>query len=214
MDLFIVGDVHGCYKTFTTLLRKWNPEKEQLIQLGDFIDRGNDNPQTVKLCRELQQQHGAIFLKGNHEQMALEYFAGNADERWSKKYGIKVLWQYTLEEIEPEEDFLWMTSLPAYWENEHVFVSHAGISNSPFCMDEKHSDGLLWNRGAIKNIGKMQVFGHTPVKSGKPLFIEESNAWNIDTGAYRGKSLSAIRMDSYGKMTEIISIATSREDIS
>jgi serine/threonine protein phosphatase 1 len=213
LDLFVVGDVHGCYKTFRNLLTHWNRDTEQLIQLGDLLDRGNNNPQTIKLCRELQVKHGAVFLKGNHEQLALEYFKDAKQDHWLNKYGRKVLWQYTLEGRDFTEDILWISSFPLSWENERVFISHAGISTSPYCMDEKHPDGLLWNRSGIKNIGKLQVYGHTPIRSGTPEYDPESYSWNIDTGAYRGKKLSALRISPEGKVTEVVSVPTVREDI-
>ncbi|MCD6069441.1 MAG: hypothetical protein K0S33_4267 [Bacteroidetes bacterium] len=213
MDLFVAGDVHGCYKTLKSLLSHWNRDTEQLIQLGDLMDRGNNNPQTIKLCRELQRTHGAIFLKGNHEQMALEYAKTRKQNDWYKKYGMKVLWQYTLEERDFEEDMEWVSSFPLSWENDAMLITHAGIGPSPFCMDEKHADGLVWNRGEIKNVGKLQIYGHTPIKSGKPKYDEVSNSWNIDTGAYRGKNLSALRLSAEGKVLEIISVPTAGDDV-
>jgi len=80
MNLFIIGDVHGCYNTFSAMLEFWEPEKEILIQLGDLIDRGNFTPQLVKLCRELEDKHKAVFLKGNHEWLALQYFNKDKEE--------------------------------------------------------------------------------------------------------------------------------------
>lgn len=213
MKLFVVGDVHGCFQTFRSLLSRWNHETEILVQVGDLIDRGNFNPQTIQLCRELQTKYGAIFLKGNHEQLALDYFRKKKTERWYEKYGKKVLWQYTLEDIDPEDDFDWIETFPTFLETENVFLSHAGIDYSSFSMDECHADGLFWNRGHIKNIGKLQVFGHTPLKSGKPEFDEESNSWNIDTGAYRGKALSALRINEQGKVAETIVVPTFQDDI-
>ena len=86
MNLFIIGDIHGCYNSFKSLLTNWNKETDLLIQLGDLIDRGNNNPQTIKLCRELQEKNGAIFLKGNHELMAIRHYDGIETEKWYNKF--------------------------------------------------------------------------------------------------------------------------------
>ena len=164
MNLFIIGDVHGCYHTFRSLLQYWEPEHEVLIQLGDLIDRGNYVPETIQLARELQQKHSNIvFLKGNHEGLAIEYFDHNSGN-WYERFGKKVLWQYQLKERDVKADMDWFKQMPLYWENENIFVSHAGISNSPHCMDEQSREGILWNRDALKNTGKLQVIGHTPQK--------------------------------------------------
>lgn len=213
MNLFVVGDIHGCYKTLKNLLKKWNRESELLIQVGDIIDRGNQNPETLKLCRELKEKYGAVFLKGNHEQLALRYFMKKKDEKWYKKYGKKVLWQYTLAERDFESDMEWISTLPLIWENDHILISHAGISNSAFAMEEEHTEGLLWNRGEVKNIGKLQVYGHTPLKKGKPEYYPESNSWNIDTGVYLKRGMSALRLKPTGELIETVTEATASVDV-
>ncbi|GIN87435.1 hypothetical protein J6TS2_38210 [Heyndrickxia sporothermodurans] len=60
-------------------------------------------------------------------------------------------------------DVKWLSELPLFWENDNLFISHAGISEqsvNPFKEDVKF--GILWNRGTIKNINKLQIIGHTP----------------------------------------------------
>ncbi|MDF2789765.1 MAG: serine/threonine protein phosphatase [Neobacillus sp.] len=67
MNYFVIGDVHGCYHTFKSMITKhWNKETEVLIQLGDLIDRGKNSPQMVQLARQLKTDfpERAIFLKG------------------------------------------------------------------------------------------------------------------------------------------------------
>ena len=44
MNLFVVGDIHGCYYTWRQLLLHWQPAQERLIQLGDLVDRGKYSP--------------------------------------------------------------------------------------------------------------------------------------------------------------------------
>lgn len=215
MDVFVIGDVHGCYFTLKAMLEFWDSEKEVLVQLGDLIDRGNNTPQVVKLCRELQAKHkNAVFLKGNHEWLALQYFNKDKEERWYKKYGKKVLWQYTLEECDPLKDAEWFRALPNHWQSEHIMVSHAGISVSPYAMDENHYSGLLWHRMEIKNIGKVQVYGHTPTRDAKPHYDSNTNSWNIDTGAYMGKALTGIKLTEKGELIDTFIIKTIEKDVS
>jgi serine/threonine protein phosphatase 1 len=214
MDLFIIGDVHGCYYTFKAMLEFWEPQKEKLIQVGDLIDRGNYSPQVVKLCREIQKEHpDSIFLKGNHEWLALQYHRKDKEETWYDKFGKKVLWEYVLAERNFEEDAEWMKTMPSHWQNEHVVVSHAGISVSPFCMDEDHYSGLLWHRMELKNLNKVQVYGHTPVKGNKPDYDPKTNSYNIDTGAYLGRSLTGIKLSEKGDLLDTHNIRTIEKDI-
>ena len=215
MDLFVIGDVHGCYHTFRALLEFWEPKNELLIQLGDLIDRGNFTPQLIKYCRELELKYPGqtVFLKGNHQWLALQYYNKNKEEKWYDKYGKKVLWQYVMAEREFEDDAKWMAGLKTYWHNEHVLVSHAGISESPFAYDQDHYSGLLWQRLGIKNIGKVQIYGHTPVKGNKPYYEELSNSYNIDTGAYLGKSLTGMKLTDKGELIDTFIILTIEKDI-
>jgi serine/threonine protein phosphatase 1 len=214
LDVFVIGDVHGCYYTFKAMLEFWDPEKEILIQIGDLIDRGNFTPQVIKLCRDIQSKYrNAFILKGNHEWLAIQYFDKKKDESWYDKYGKKVLWQYMLEDQSPEKDGAWMRALLPYWENEYMMISHAGISHSPFAMDENSNSGLLWHRLEIKNIGKLQVYGHTPLKDGKPHYDKNSNSWNIDTGAYLGRALTGIKFTEKGELLDKFTIKTIEKDI-
>ena len=214
MNIFVVGDVHGCFYTFRNLLQKyWDAKNDLLIQVGDLIDRGNYSPQTIKLCRELEINYRAVFLKGNHEFMAINYFNGNGFEKWYKKHGKSLLWQYQLEEQNFETDINWMKQMPLNWENEHVFISHAGISHSENFMDENDSQGILWNKTSLKKLNKVQVIGHTPHENQKPVFLQEYNTCNVDTGAYLGNCLSALKLDSKGNFIDFFSISTSSKDI-
>lgn len=214
MDLFVIGDVHGCYYTFKAMLEFWEPQKEILIQVGDLIDRGNFSPQVVKLCREIEKEHpSSVFLKGNHEWLALQYYKQDPEESWYDKYGKQVLWQYVLEERKFFDDAEWMKTLRTHWQNDYVMVSHAGISESPFCMDEDHYSGLLWHRLAINNINKVQVYGHTPTKGNKPQYDPKTNSYNIDTGAYLGRSLCGLKLSEKGELLDTHVIRTIAKDI-
>jgi serine/threonine protein phosphatase 1 len=103
--------------------------------------------------------------------------------------------------------------LPIKWENDSVFISHAGISYSENYLDENNKEGLLWNKSAIKKINKIQVIGHTPHENKKPIFLPEFDTWNIDTGAYLGKFLSALKLDEKGNFIDFYSVPTSLKDI-
>ncbi|MFX3977075.1 metallophosphoesterase, partial [Streptococcus suis] len=39
-DFFVIGDVHGKFELLLDIFKKWNEERQQLIFLGDLIDRG------------------------------------------------------------------------------------------------------------------------------------------------------------------------------
>jgi serine/threonine protein phosphatase 1 len=216
MDLFVIGDVHGCLYTFSKLLEKWRRQEEMLIQLGDLVDRGNHSPEVLGLALDLQQKYPreTVFLKGNHELMLQDYLADQvAGKNWLKNGGDQTLYQFDVAGIDPAHHAEWILNMPLFWENEYVFVSHAGISGFATLDDPRHPDGLLWNRKPLRNIGRLQIVGHTPRWNGQPQYFPESKAWNIDTCAYGGICLTAIRITKTGQFKEIISIPTDGKDV-
>ena len=79
--LIVVGDVHGQFDPFVSILKhaglvdaqlNWAGTHDRLIQMGDILDRGPAAKETVALLDKLQQQAPAsngevIRLVGNHE---------------------------------------------------------------------------------------------------------------------------------------------------
>ena len=59
---YVIGDVHGEYKTLLALLEKI-PKDSEIIFVGDLIDRGLQSREVVALVR----QRGYQVVKGNHE---------------------------------------------------------------------------------------------------------------------------------------------------
>ena len=209
-QFLIVGDVHGCFHTFRELVQQyWRANDEILIQVGDLIDRGNFSPETVAMARTLEERFSGrvVFLKGNHEFEAVLYHEFQHNPLWLKQGGIETLQQYSKAQRLLRDDITWFANLPMYYGNENFFVSHAGLTDTDDPYNETNPRGVLWNRSQLKNIGKLQVIGHTPLSS-NPEFRLEENVWNVDTGAYRGNALSALRINSSAKVLDIISIPT------
>jgi len=54
--IFVIGDIHGCVEMLKRLMDKidWRPDKDRLIFLGDYIDRGEDPKGVVDFILEDQ----------------------------------------------------------------------------------------------------------------------------------------------------------------
>jgi len=213
MNLFVIGDVHGCYLELKKLIEEhWNSKDELLIQVGDLIDRGSFSPRTVEYCRGLKKQFpsNVVFLKGNHEFEIIYHFLNEPNENWLRQCGYETLEQYKSENKNPIEDVNWFLTLPLYWENENIFISHAGLSEIALnCFEETDPHGVLWNRGKVKNINKLQIIGHTPCENSEPIYNEEENSLNIDTGAgYKDGVLTGVKLNEKGEILKIIKINT------
>lgn len=75
--IYAMSDIHGCIEE----LRKQMEQVElsgdnRIVFLGDYIDYGDSSYQVLKYIWNLQKEYGekkVIVLKGNHEQMFLEW---------------------------------------------------------------------------------------------------------------------------------------------
>ena len=83
MKTFVVGDVHGRRTQLQRLLEMIPRDEasDMLVFLGDLIDRGPDAPGCVDLVMKLQcdNRERVLCLRGNHEQMLLDFIEGSAN---------------------------------------------------------------------------------------------------------------------------------------
>jgi len=72
--LIVVGDIHGDLGSFNTIKKLFIPNKDLLIFLGDYADRGPHSVEVVEGVQELIKSYPEriIPLKGNHEDYTLD----------------------------------------------------------------------------------------------------------------------------------------------
>ena len=216
MNLFIIGDVHGCFHTFSALLKRWDPATEHLIQVGDLVDRGAYTPETVELARRLSAQYPAstTFLRGNHEAALLHHYSPQGPSPgWLTWGGSTTTGQYERKPQLLARHLPWLQQRPLLWQNDHVLVSHAGISSSPEAFDPASADGLLRVRGPLKRLAKLQVVGHTPTNDGQPTHDLASHTLYIDTGAVFGRNLTGLRLSGTGTVLDMVLIRADPRDL-
>lgn len=52
-QIYIIGDVHGCYKSLLALIEQFpNKQNSKIVFVGDLVDRGNDSYNVVKFIIE------------------------------------------------------------------------------------------------------------------------------------------------------------------
>lgn len=74
MRLLAIGDVHGNNILLRKLLDRISLHaNDQLVMLGDYIDRGLDSQGVIDTLLKLRDKYPqTVFLRGNHEQMLLD----------------------------------------------------------------------------------------------------------------------------------------------
>lgn len=200
--VFVVGDIHGCLDMLSSLIDKipWRPDKDRLIFLGDFIDRGDDSKGVVDYVLALKRCSPHIrCLMGNHEPVLLDYLSGRAQGLFLSNGGLKTLESYLVgksqkyETLVPDEHISFYRSLESFIELEDFYVVHAGFRPGVDVGEQTLHD-MIWIREPFicsdYDFGKMVIFGHTPFK--EPLIME--NKIGLDTGAIYGNRLTCLEL--------------------
>ena len=191
--LLAVGDIHGCLHQLETLMGQIKPTaSDQVVFLGDYVDRGPNSRGVIDYLIAFGKRFPkTVFLKGNHEEMFLDFIAGRNQLLYYTNGGESTLANYLdgsrLRIPQSHLDFLEVLRL--YHETErHIFV-HAGLRPG-LPLKAQNPKDLLWIREeflqSTYDWGKTVVFGHTP-QSG---ILLQPKRIGLDTGAVYGRTLS------------------------
>jgi serine/threonine protein phosphatase 1 len=205
MDIYAVGDVHGCLDQLERLLDDVQPNLSQdvLLFVGDYIDRGPDSQGVVDYILRLRQKYSrdhVVCLKGNHEAMFLDFLQGREREMFLFNGGLSTLrdywgerWDGAGELLLPPEHENFYQELKDYYETPDYIFVHGGLRPGVSLAEQQERD-LLWIRGefigSTEDFGRVVVFGHTPFK--RPLVMP--NKIGIDTGAVYGNYLTCLKL--------------------
>jgi serine/threonine protein phosphatase 1 len=208
--IYAIGDIHGCLNELRKLVAELplKPEDE-LVFLGDYIDRG---PRSKAVLDYLIQDRGPHwrFLRGNHEQMLLDWLqAPNplAASNWLSNGGHQTLQSYIpaekLDEVQgeevhalfqsylPEAHLEFLRALPLTYETPGYFFCHAGV-NLDRPLNAQTAEDLLWIRRKFledpRPTPKLIVHGHTPIEE---VDVTRDRI-NLDTGCVYGGHLTAM----------------------
>jgi serine/threonine protein phosphatase 1 len=181
--------------------------------LGDYIDRGPSSRETIDRLIEHGETHEAVFLKGNHELIALKCLSDRAlFDQWLRLGGLETLISYgvppetlangkQIAELQsafhsalPQKHFRFFRDLQNSFACGDFFFAHAGVKPNVELSRQKESD-LLWIRAEFlssnDDFGKIIVHGHTPAHE-----IEVGpNRINIDTGAFATGRLTCLMIE-------------------
>lgn len=206
--LLCVGDIHGCASELDRLITAVDPRPEdRLVFLGDYVDRGSAAAETVELLCELQQTlPDTVFLRGNHEEMFLDFIGlgGANKEAFFANGGAQTLVSYGWDSLEREPSQAAALALvpPAHLEfmarlvlrhqvEDFAFV-HAGIRPGVPLAAQRRED-LLWIREEFllldHRLDATVVFGHTPYRE---VWFGGARKIGLDTGCVYGGRLSCL----------------------
>lgn len=189
-----IGDIHGCYDLLKQLLEyqiKFDPATDEVIFIGDYIDRGAHSDKVIEYVRRLKDDYPEriILLKGNHELMAYRALLTRSKNDllfWELEGG-----RYTIESFggfEQARKLLmpFIRSLLIYHQTADFIFVHGGIPLGK-SIETASEEELLWERDIGSYVGKTIVVGHTPQVN----VTKFAHAIAIDTGAFHYGKLSA-----------------------
>jgi len=207
----VIGDIHGGLRALHQIMERANVTKnDTLIFLGDYVDGWSQSPQVIDFLIELNQQQNCIFIRGNHDELLLDWLTfndENIDEgMWFKHGGEATVLAYAkISENKKNIHIEFLKSLQDYYlDEQHRLFVHAGFTNMNGVTYEYFPKLFYWDRtlwetalALDETIEKPSVFyprrftlykevyiGHTPVtRIGKTIPIQKACVWNIDTGA-------------------------------
>lgn len=199
--ILVCSDIHGQYDDFIQLLSTANYHKyqDQLILLGDYIDRGPKSYQVIEKVIELVERDGAIALRGNRDQWLID-FDPDDNSAWFSNGGVQTIESYFGNRLEKiREHAKWMDeNLKLYHETEKYIFVHAGVRPGVPLRWQTKND-LLWIRhNRPCGLRKLVVHGHTPVNEVTRIHDQLF----IDTGSVFGNKLSMVDISS-GEVFEV-----------
>lgn len=186
----IIADIHGCAEKLVALLDKlgyrfdgtaWCHPHRKVIFLGDYIDRGNEIRETLKIVSSMREKGSAICLMGNHELNALAWATPDPEHpgEYLRPHTDKNRRQHaqTLEQLGNDYSYWieWIKTLPLWLD-----LNPEGI--------QLHAIHACWSDDTMRTVQEFQVNGqailtgamhaptltdtglHCATKKGHPVF--------------------------------------------
>ena len=224
LTVYLVGDIHGRCDLLAGVHRQIDEDKAGKaftrtleIYLGDYIDRGPDSSDVVSRLIDRAQQTDTVFLRGNHEQLLLDFLGGtDCLDQWSAVGGVATMLSYGLapqllsrslaadtvrrrlsEAISPAHRRFYERTGSYELVGGAYLAVHAGIRPGVRLQDQHAADLLNIRREFLQfagDFGFVVVHGHTPVMA--PDL--RPNRINIDTGAFATGRLTVLRIGAEG----------------
>lgn len=202
--IFAVGDIHGHFRRLERLLGQLplDPERDLLVFLGDYLNRGPQSREVLDLLLDVEQRvPGAVFLMGNHERALLDYAAtGDVDllhqlrgmglEATLKSYGDAPMSSLRDLSFLPPAHREFLARLRPSFEADCFLFVHAGLE--PGGRDGGAASltvrGLFLEEPSA--CPQTVVFGHSGFET---PFLAPGKI-GLDTGVHKGNLLTAVEL--------------------
>lgn len=204
----VIGDIHSGLKALEQVLREANvTTKDTLIFLGDYVDGWSEAVETIDFLLSLKDTHQCIFIRGNHDELCLNWLLERDDNpMWRQHGGGATIASYQKASSDTiDTHMLFYQNLKNYHlDEENRLFLHAGFTNLKGVEHEYFPKIFYWDRTLWELATSMDhtlpsddvrypkrlthykeiYIGHTPIsKTAVALPKKAANVWNMDTGA-------------------------------
>lgn len=205
-EVFVIGDVHGCYDEMMELLQKANATNDRVLKIfvGDLVNKG---PKSCLVVNTIRNMKSAMAVRGNHDEVVLREYKASRNPSYQLSSGNQ--WMKDI----PEDDISFLNKLPYTISipSLNSIIVHAGlVPGLPLeCHHPKDlvtmrnikfdkyfdgkglqptsgSDGEAW--AAVWPGPQHVYFGH----DAKRMLQQHPYATGLDTGCVYGNHLTGI----------------------
>jgi serine/threonine protein phosphatase 1 len=203
---YVIGDIHGCLDEVDRLLDEIAPEsRDTVCFLGDYIDRGPSSKAVIERMLRLESEGPrCTFLKGNHEDMFLDYlglgghygdvFLQNGGGPTLASYGFLGLSAEAIAERLPADHKRFLLGLQSTVRFGRFLCVHAGLRPERG-IEEQSEEDLFWIRKEFTSVDHLfpytVIFGHTPQQD---VMLQLPFKIGLDTGLVYGNRLSCLEL--------------------
>lgn len=199
----LIGDIHGHANELKKLLSKlgytnkdgyWSHPWRKVVFVGDYIDRGPEIREVLRIVKSMVDSNQAFAVMGNHEYNAIAFSHRLPDGSFLRAHNSVHIRQHqaTIDQfseysVEWQQWIEWFFTLPLFLEIDGIRVVHS-------CWDSNHISWLKDNHGNFLT-SKLLLHSHqkesfeyvviNDILKGKEIDIPAEFAWHDKDGHAR-----------------------------
>lgn len=209
-NVYVIGDVHGCYTALKELIGGEISDENYYIFLGDYTDRGIENKEVLEFLIGIKDRSNVCLLEGNHESHIWNY--ANEEPIHSKEFIQNTIPQIKdLDKKDLRQLYRKFRQCVEFTYNGQKYIcSHGGLSG--FKNDNllfTATNELIHGVGSYDDVYNchesfaklhpniIQLHGHRNPNNIETL-EQGYNSYNLESRVEFGGYLSAVKIDNDG----------------
>lgn len=202
MQTLVIGDIHGCYDEFQSLLDKAGLTKDDsIVSVGDCVDRGPNTPAVLSF---FQEKPNTRLIMGNHERKHVR----------ADRYEVKLARSQKISRIQfgvtYPDALAFMSELPLYLDLPDALIVH-GYFEPGLSLSEQRATVLCGTMGGdnylrahydrpwyeLYDVDKPLLVGHHNYSNTDRPFVYQDRVFGLDTDCVTGKALTGLLLPSF-----------------